>query len=72
MARKKENIETRLRRAIERAPITRYRLSKISGVAEGVLCRFVKGQRTITLTTAAKLADALGLELFEKENRETE
>lgn len=43
--------------------MSRYRLSKLTGVSDGVLCNFVTGKRSLTLTTAAKLAKALGLEL---------
>jgi plasmid maintenance system antidote protein VapI len=59
----KKDIELQLRRAIINSELTRYRLSQITGVPESVLCTFVSGKRSITMTTAAKLAKALGLEL---------
>ncbi|HUS95374.1 MAG TPA: helix-turn-helix transcriptional regulator [Hyphomicrobiaceae bacterium] len=61
--RRTPDIEESLRQAILNAGITRYRLSKLSGVTEGVLCQFVNRNRTITMETAAKLAAVLGLEL---------
>lgn len=60
---KSVNIETQLRQAILDAQISRYALAKATGVSQGILSRFVAGERSLTLTTAAKLADALGLEL---------
>jgi plasmid maintenance system antidote protein VapI len=38
----------------------------MTGVPESVLCTFVNGKRSITMTTAAKLAKALELELRSK------
>ena len=57
------DIQEQLRRAILNAPISRYALSRVTGVAEGVLSHFVNRNRSITMDTAAKLAAALGLEL---------
>lgn len=60
---KPANIESQLRQAILKAKLSRYALAKATGVSQAVLSRFVSGQRTLTLETAAKLAVALGLEL---------
>ena len=62
------NIEDQLRAAIRNSDVTRYRLAKLSGVSEGQLSRFVmdKGDprhRTLTLPSAARIAEVLGLEL---------
>lgn len=62
----KADIEEQLRRAIveaEKAKITRYRLSLLTGVSQATLSLFVNKKRTITLENAAKLAAVLGLEL---------
>ena len=67
----KDNIEERLRQAIVAAGVSRYRLSAMSGVSDGVLSHFVNRQRSITMTTAAKIADALDLELMPKKRRES-
>ncbi|MFC1792729.1 helix-turn-helix domain-containing protein [Planctomycetota bacterium] len=61
-----KDIEVQLRQAIINSELTRYKLSQITGVPESVLCTFVNGKRSITMTTAAKLAKALGLELKSK------
>ncbi|HOI37360.1 MAG TPA: helix-turn-helix domain-containing protein [Bacillota bacterium] len=52
-----------MKAAIARSGLSVFRLAKDSGVSQPVLCRFVNGQRGITLATAAKLVEALGLEL---------
>ncbi|HOO17628.1 MAG TPA: helix-turn-helix transcriptional regulator [Phycisphaerae bacterium] len=54
-----------LRKAIERADISRYAIAQRTGVSESMLCRFVQG-RPITTDTFDKLVDALGLELVPK------
>ena len=62
---KKENIEDKLRRAILDSKISRYKISQLSGVGEAQLSLFVNRKRTLTLTSAAKVAEALGLELIQ-------
>ena len=78
---RQSNIEECLRTAVRalgtarpgrkkgRTPMTRYQLAKLSGVSEGQLVRFVRGDRTITLASAAKLAEVLGLELRPKKKQ---
>ena len=66
MGKKKTDIEEQLRQAILQSGISRYRLSQLTGVANAVLSNFVNGHRSLTLTTAAKLAKALNLELRPK------
>ena len=60
------DIAEQLRQAILQADVSRYALSGISGVAQAVLSRFVNGKRSITLATASKIAEALGLEIKSK------
>jgi len=57
------DIEEQLRQAILNAPISRAELARQTGVAEAVLSNFVNQKRSVTMTTAAKLAGVLGLEL---------
>jgi hypothetical protein len=45
---------------------THYELARASGITPAQLDRFVAGERDLTLATAAKVADALGLELRPK------
>ncbi len=63
MAKKKQDIESLLKRAIETSDMTRYEISRKSGVSQTVLSFFVRGERSMTLTSAAKVAKALGLTL---------
>ena len=57
------DIETQLREAIMSASMSQYRIAKDSGVAKSQLSLFLSGQRSLTLTSAAKIARVLGLEL---------
>ena len=63
MVGKRDDIEDQLRRAIVESPVTQYKLAQVSGIDKGILSRFIRGERTITLTTAARLAEALDLDL---------
>jgi len=63
MGGRRADIQEQLRQAIEESPVTQYRLAKVSGIDKGILSRFIRGERTITLATAARLAEALDLEL---------
>ena len=57
-------ISERLRAAILAAPGSRRRIALATGVAESVLSRFARGQHSIDLRTADKLAAHLGLDLL--------
>jgi len=52
-----------LQDAIQSSGMSRYQIAALTGISQGVLSRFVSGQRDLQLTTAGKLAAALGLEL---------
>ncbi len=60
---KSKDIEAQLRQAILQSDMSRYRLSQVTGVDNAVLSNFVNRKRSLTMTTAAKLAKALDLEL---------
>ena len=60
---KQTDIEEQLRQVILKGGLSRYRLSQLTGVDKAVLSNFVDRKRSITMTTAAKLAKALELEL---------
>ena len=53
-----------LQAAISATGQSLYSIAQASGVAAPILQRFVNGERGITLETAAKLADYLGLALL--------
>jgi hypothetical protein len=61
MGKHKMNLIETLQRAVVEHGI--YAVAQGSGVDYSVLLRFTKGQRTITLPVAAKLAEHLNLEL---------
>ena len=64
-------LEKQLRRAIQGSGLSAYRIAQESGVSEAVLSRFLNRQRTITLATASKLAEVLGLRLIVTTRRQT-
>ena len=57
------DLEESLRQAVRDSGLTRYAVAKGAGVDVAALLRFVSGQRTLTLPSAAKLAAFLRLEL---------
>lgn len=61
-----------LKRAIRESGLTHYRISQLSGVSSPILDRFMSGQRdNITISTAAKIADALGLQWVTPKRKKT-
>ena len=63
---KRKGIESQLRQAILDSGLSRYQISKLSGVDKSQLSYFVHGKRSLTLTSAEKIAEVLGLELKSK------
>lgn len=64
-----KDIEQKLREAILKSKMSRYKISQLSGVGEAQLSLFVNGKRTLTLTSAAKIAEVLGLDLKTKRGK---
>ena len=58
-----------LKAAIEASGESRYALSCKSGVQQSALSRFMGGSRSLSLESAARLAEVLGLELRPKRGR---
>ena len=56
-------IDEQLKKAIKSSGQSLYQIAKGSDVGLPILFRFTKGQRTIRITTAAKIAAYLRLEL---------
>ncbi len=52
-----------LRLAIEVSGLTEYRIAKDAGIPQPVVNRFVRGERSISFETAAKLCTFLRLHL---------
>ena len=57
------DIEKQLIKAIKASGMSLNQLATMADISEGILSRFVNAKRGITLTTASKLIDVLGLEL---------
>ncbi|HUS44725.1 MAG TPA: helix-turn-helix transcriptional regulator [Phycisphaerae bacterium] len=56
-------MERQLTKAIVESPLSLNQLAARCGVDVSVLSRFARGERTMTLPTAARVAKVLGLEL---------
>ncbi len=67
-----KDIEKQLREAIMNSDLSQYEIAKRSGVAKSQLSLFVNDQRSLTLTSAAKIARVLDLELVKKERKRKE
>ncbi len=63
MSKNKKTISEQLRKSILEAPITRYELSKRSGVGESSLSRFIHGRQSLTLASIDAIGDVLGLQI---------
>lgn len=61
----KEPLSEQLRRAIRESEMSRYEIWQRTGILQSVLSRLVNGG-TVSLDTADKLAEVLGLELVAK------
>ena len=60
---KKPKFSGQLRRAIETAPVTRYRIAVDTGISEAVLSRFVNFEVGLSMETVDLLCDYLRLKL---------
>ena len=58
-----KDLETQLKEAIEASGLNQPQLAELSGVDQGQISRFIRGERTLTLESASKIAKALKLEL---------
>jgi plasmid maintenance system antidote protein VapI len=52
-----------LRTAIINSGLSKYRLARMTGIDANNISRFLKGTRGICLSTAEKLAEAVGFEV---------
>jgi transcriptional regulator with XRE-family HTH domain len=57
-------ISDAVRQAIHRSGLSRYEISKMSGVQQASLSRFMTGERGLTTATLDELAPILGLRLI--------
>lgn len=55
--------------AMDASDDTRYRIAQATGIANSILSRFVNGERGLSIESAEKLADYLGLEIIVRPKR---
>jgi DNA-binding Xre family transcriptional regulator len=66
-------VSEQLRKAVEQAPVSRYAISKATGIDQAVLSKFVRGERKgISMETADALCDYLELTLVPKKPKKKE
>jgi hypothetical protein len=58
-------LSQQLRELIEDGQLSRYRISKETGIDASQLCRFVKGKGDMSLTTVDKIGELLRLRLVQ-------
>ena len=58
-----------MKKAIDKSGMNRSQLGESSGVDPAQISYFMSGQRSLTLKSAEKIADVLGLELAPKKSR---
>ncbi len=64
MSKKRKNkLTDQLRRAIEDAGVTRYRIAQETGIAESTLSGFLQGRRGFSLESLDALGEYLNLEI---------
>ncbi len=59
----KKTFTEQLRKAIRDSGMTRYAISVQTGIAQSTLCKFVQGERGMSLDSVDRLMDCLGLEI---------
>lgn len=70
---KRVTVSEQLRKAVEQAPVSRYAISKATGVDQAVLSKFVRGERKgLSMETVDALCDYLGLTLVPKKPKKKE
>jgi hypothetical protein len=52
-----------MRQAVRDSELTRYAISVRTGIDQGTLCRFIRGERGMSLDSVDKLMECLELEI---------
>lgn len=66
MSKRKTDLAKALRTAFNASGMSRFELSRRCGVSYSVIHRFIAEERDLTLRTASRLSNVLGLELKPK------
>ena len=59
----------RLREAVMKSEVSRYRIAIETGISESQLSRLVSGERGLSIDTAERLAEYLGFEIVIRPKR---
>jgi transcriptional regulator with XRE-family HTH domain len=65
-------LSEQVRKAIDAAGVTRYRIAKETGLSESALSRFMSGERELSLPAVDRLAEYLGLSLCDQSKQKKE
>jgi len=60
---KRKPLSDELREAVERSGLSRYSIWQQTGIDQGTLCKFMAGDRGLSIESIDKLADLLGLHI---------
>ena len=69
MGKKRQKVSDQIRAAIDAAGVTRYRISKDTGISESMLSRFMGGSRGLSMEALDTLGEYLDLEVVRRETR---
>jgi hypothetical protein len=58
-----------LRQAVRDSELTRYAISVRTRIDQGTLCRFIRGERGMSLDSVDRLMECLGLEIRPRRKR---
>lgn len=58
------NVSDQLRKIIDGGELTRYRLSKLTGIGESALSKFMAGERGLSMKALDKIGAVLDLEVI--------
>ena len=64
-----ERFSDHLRRSIRECGLTRYAIAVRTGIDQGTLSKFMKGERGLSLAAIDKLMDALGLDITPRKRK---
>jgi hypothetical protein len=69
MGKKRQKVSDQIRVAIDAAGVTRYRISKDTGISESMLSRFMGGSRGLSMEALDTLGEYLDLEVVRRKTR---
>ena len=71
MGKEANRLARTLRDQIRRSDMSRYAISKATGIDQATLSRFMDGSQQVSLDAADKLLDLFGLQIVPKSKRKT-